>query len=545
MPRSWTDQEKALALKAAQQLDRSWSAIKQEVFADSSRTVGAIRKQVESLEANGVTAQGLDVNESDIEAQLNGASAVKEDGDEEGAVTEDADLRLNEDELNYFYLPAGMEWAGERLDEGTYFWQIRGEYYTCPESTWDAICGDYSEMGGNLTQKECARKYGIRYGILRLMLRRAGQFKASLPFSERTVLQAGSEEDFEDLEDAAIEIKERRLEERIRRRHVKHMKSRLRELEREQRTREEFLAGIAEVAPQIDVPSVPKIQLPSDDEADDWQGHLPTTDEHVGKLAWDDELWGENYDTDIGCQRLRAIGDAQAQWIAGQPGRCGVAYRTFVGDLVHALFGQTENDTRLDQDTRPAKVWAMLTESLIYSVNVLRPVTDLVVVMGAKGNHDGTVEFFQAMHLLKKLFEGEDDVHVVASPRRYNAFHVGETLHVLDHGKNVTRLTGWKAKAQADSTARETGQRAFAVESMSEEECYRHSNYIYTYYGHLHEREVSMQGAHHELRRLPAVCESDDYENSLRFHNHPVAEMYRLDDLGRLDTFKRCHVDQL
>lgn len=554
----WSDYETAKALRAARLYENQWVLIAALEFDDRNSTQLRLRVQRELEEPPADRIQPADYDVSLLieeepervvehiqnrpgrtyipEYLLSYAEDMEEPTDEP-PLTENADIRTNEDDLNHFYIPAGTYFEGEEVEEGQYVWKINGKFYHIARSAWDDICADYSEMGGDLTQKEIARKYGIRYSVLKRMLRRAGQFKASLPFSERAVLEADSEDEIQTLENKAIEVRERYLENRIQRRLQHRQKKRLLELEKEHRTRQRFLTRLADIASDIEVPDPPTLEVNNDNSGNSWRAHLPTTDEHIGLEVWGRETFGGNYDTDIGCMRLRSIAHARARWVAEQPGRCEVVYRTFIGDLIHALTGETEHGTQLDQDTRSARVWKMLIETLIYCINVLRPVCDKVVVIGSRGNHDGEISFFQAMYALKMVFEASDadDVEVRATPHRFSHYRVGDTLHILDHGYYMNKLSGWKAKSQAETTARATAGPDF-----------HGAQFIVSYYGHRHEREVTMAGAHHELRRLPPVCEVDDHATDLRYHSHAVADAFRLDDRGRLGAaHRRFWLDEL
>lgn len=417
-----------------------------------------------------------------------------------------------------------------------YVFTINGRLWQIERERMERICADYSVYGGGMTQAQLAREHGLPIEVVKRILAAYKQYRASLPFTRETVKEAAERGELDTLAEQAVEAQEAALERKIAQKQVERMRARLEQLESQEYVKRKFLAELERIIPQVHVAPVDILPPAFDREAtaqEKWAAHIPTTDEHIGKYVWEKEAFGDNYDSDISCQRLVTHAQHAARWIASQPGRCAVAYRTFLGDFFHALTGQTEHGTRLDQDTRSARVWAMGLEAAITSIQALARVAERVEVYGAMGNHDG-FSFFQFMHALKLALQADPRITVHVSPRRYSAFRVGTTLHVLDHGYGVGTLTGWKAKAQAEVVAREiAGQEYEGVEQ------------IYTYVGHLHEWSGASLGRHHELIRLPSLGESDEYETSLRFSTAPRAHVYRLDAQGRIETEYRIFAEAL
>lgn len=413
----------------------------------------------------------------------------------------------------------------------TYVFTINGKLWQIERERMERICADYSAYGGNLTQAQLAREHGLPVEVVKRMLAAYKQYKASLPFTRETIKEFAERQQLDALAEQAVEVQEAALERKIAQKQIDKMRSRLEQLESEEFVRKRFLEELERIVPTIRVE--PKARLWAPSEGGPWIAHVPTTDEHIGKYVWGEETFGDNLDTSLSCQRLVTHAEHAASWISGQPGRCEVAYRTFIGDFFHALTGQTEHGTRLDQDTRSARVWAKGLEAAVKSVLTLAQVADRVEVYGAMGNHDGFA-FYQFMHALQLALQNEPRVTVHASPKRYSAFRVGTTLHVLDHGYRVKELTGWKAKAQAEVVAREIGG-----------DDYQGAEHVYTYVGHLHEWSGASLGRHHELIRLPSLGESDAFETELRFPADPRAHLYRLDARGRIETEHRIFAEAL
>ena len=393
---------------------------------------------------------------------------------------------------------------------------------------WDLICRDYSSLGGDLSTAEVARKHGLPRRSLTQCLQSYGQFKASPPNCRERIGE--HKEDFTPLVAEAIENDENRFIGELERARDTEWRADYLKLKRESLTQDRIIVAAEKFATGWKVPALRSIKARA---GEDWEGHFPTADEHAGKYNWKQETFGEDLDTKETCRRLMFHAEQSVEWIAGQPGRCRVAHRSLVGDLFHALTGMTEHGTKLDQDTRSAKVLAMTMEALVYGVALLASAADHVHVRGSKGNHDG-FQFVFAMYALKAMCAPYKNVTVHVTPGYYTSFRVGSTLHVLDHGYRMGALGGWKAKAQAEVVAREVGGAD-----------YHGCEQIITYCGHLHEEARSQHGGHLKLIRLESLGEADDFETSLRYASQPAAHLFRLDKLGRISDERVLFRDRL
>ena len=410
---------------------------------------------------------------------------------------------------------------------GQFVFVVANKVRAVPFDRWDAICRDYSELGSNLTVAECARKHGIERGVLIRLLKAYGHFKASPPNCRERIEEHRA--DFAPLVAEAIENDEHRFIGQLERSRDTEWRKDYQRLKSEALVQDRIVQAATTFASGWKVPALRPIKVQKGEE---WEAHLPTTDEHAGKYNWADETFGEDLDTKETCNRLRAHAEQAAAWIAGQPGRCKVIHRSLIGDLFHALTGMTEHGTKLDQDTRSAKVLAMTMDALVYGIALLAGCADHVHVRGAKGNHDG-FQFVFAMYALKALCAPYKNVEVHVTPGYYTSFRVGTTLHVLDHGYRMGSIGSWKAKAQAELVAREVGGSD-----------YHGCEQIVTYVGHLHEEARSSNG-HLAIIRLESLGEADDYETSLRFGSQPAAHLFRLDDLGRISDERVLRRDRL
>lgn len=402
---------------------------------------------------------------------------------------------------------------------------VRGKLVKMPIDRWDSICRDYSDYGGGMTIAQVARKHGIPQPAVRRMLASYGQYHSSPPMSRERIAEA---EDLDPLVAEAIEAKEYRLIQRIERareqvieREHREMLKRLRDEERHTEAAKEIVEGLTVI-----VPSTPDTISGTEIVA----AHVPTTDEHIGSYVWGAESFGENLTADIAATMLRRHAGLVVDWL-GARGGVETVYRTFLGDLLHGR--ETEHGTRLDLDTREARVWSLALAAVVESVGALLQVARNVVVKLIAGNHDAhdTAKLRAAVQL---AFAGEPRVTVEPSPMRYAAFRVGDTLHVLDHGYRVGKSIPASAQVNAEVVAREVGGDDF-----------HNADWVYTYIGHLHQRAVQTLGEHHEIVRLPAFTESDHYSTEGRYPGRPAARAYLLDARGRHLEERVFHSDVL
>ena len=394
---------------------------------------------------------------------------------------------------------------------------------------WDEICRNYSRLGSDLSVAECARKHGLPREILARLFKAYGHFKSSPPNCRERIGEHKG--DFAPLVAEAIENDEHRFIGQLERAREQEWREDYMRLKRESVVQDKIVAAAGELATKW--PKLPALKLLKARSGEDYEAHIPTADEHAGKYNWADETFGEDLDTKETCARLRRHAEETVSWIRGQPGRCKAVHRSLVGDLFHALTGETEHGTKLDQDTRSAKVLMSTMEALVYGIGLLAGATDHVHVRGSKGNHDG-FQFVFAMYLLKALCAPYKNVTVYVTPGYYASFRVGTTLHVLDHGYRMGAIGSWKAKAQAEVVAREVGK-----------EDYHGCEQIITYVGHLHEEARSQHGGHLKLIRLESLGEPDDFETSLRYASQPAAHLFRLDQHGRISDERVLFRDRL
>lgn len=418
----------------------------------------------------------------------------------------------------------------ERLVEPDYRYDEDGDYYVFalngrtkvfPGEVWRRACEMYSEMGENKTLALVAEEINVPRPDLEVCFKKYQFFKSSQPFSHEEFMGLDEEE----ADERTLEVKRRRWRSRMQRKERADLLKRLEESEIREGNRKlllnslsaEFRELVGELAPPPSKPILPK----QADGAEPYVLHAPVADLHAGKMVWGEEGFGSNYDTNAAAGRLVKHAEMIAEYVERQQGRCKRIYLTDLGDMFHALNGQTENGTDLHQDTRPMKVWRKVSEAKIRCIELLRGYAEEIVVMGAPGNHDGVFHslFFHGIAL---RYLETPDVRVDDRVGRYNHFIEGRTIHLLDHGKHLGKLNSDKTRASLEREVR-------AVVG----EDYYSARHTVCYFGHLHEHEEAPQGGHMQMIRLPAFSETDDYETDRRYFSDPVAQLFRLDGEGR------------
>jgi hypothetical protein len=155
-------------------------------------------------------------------------------------------------------------------------------------------------------------------------------------------------------------------------------------------------------------------------------------DLHIGKLAWGDEVDGENYDSKIAEELLLAAVDDLLQKASGFP----IERILFpVGnDLLHTDTPEntTTRGTRQDVDTRPLAMFCRARDAMVKAIDRLMLVAPVDVIV-VPGNHDRE----NALRLgvvLDAWYRNTDRVHVDASPTLRKYVTYGVSLLGYTHG---------------------------------------------------------------------------------------------------------------
>lgn len=424
-----------------------------------------------------------------------------------------------EDDLMDYTVSRDPE-TGEPLK---YHFVVNGKIFPIPADTWERICELYSEQGANLTQKEVAREVGIGYPVLKRILRDAGQFKASLPFSRERIEQ----EDEDTLVEEALETKERQIMKKIQSRDRRKRDRELRRLKERYADEQRFVEQGRELMKGVQARPDP---LKEAGEGRPVRYIIPVPDAHVGAYGWREEKFGLDMDTDLACGRIRGFTDHSARWIRDEPGRAEVVDLCLLGDYYQGI--ETDHGTELDVDTREERVWAAGGEAALYAVERYREVAEEIHLRVVPGNHAPGDEYKLA-YGLQWAFEEADDVTIHVHPHKFDAFLVGRTQWILDHGYGVGSLEGWKAKAQAEVVAEQTSSPEQVVQWRR------------TLLGDKHTENVGDLGEHHKLIRLPAFTEPSEYATENRFAGTPEGFVFRLRPDGRRQRVERIKLREV
>lgn len=418
------------------------------------------------------------------------------------------------------------------IENNRVYWDINGETVSITEEDWAAIVAGYSREGYNNTKAHLAQEFDIPRSVLEVMLKRAGVYKASPPFTNERMEEA---EDLDDLVNATLEMKAHRYFVKLQRAELTALRKEVDELRTLENNRGKLARAFAEAAQDIEVPKASPKEKPryriraGKIVGGTFRVHATSADAHCGLLVWDRESWrGEDYDSDIGAERVKEHGVRTAEWIASQPGECEVCYLSDAGDIFHAT---PQNKTvsgkvSLQVDGRPRKVWEMVLRARMEAIEAIRQVAGRVEVRQVPGNHEGELAFF-LQDALRLRYDDTPDVTIHNTVNEQDWFVVGETMHLITHGSRIASLA-YKAKAAFEVMAREAAGDDFGKVKA-----------VKAYCAHLHSPEVKTQGRHMEIIRLPAMAETDDYAQSLYFIHTPEARLFRLAEDGEIDLEKR------
>ena len=217
------------------------------------------------------------------------------------------------------------------------------------------------------------------------------------------------------------------------------------------------------------------------------------TDHHFGKLAWNLETLGANYDSKIAVQvfnrAFHGVLDLSPYdyydeiWFV-------VGNDLFNADNSH---GTTTSGTQVESDIRHEKTWVITRTVITKAIEMLRHFTDKVKVVVVRGNHDFNATFHLG-DLLEVYFENYDDVEVNNRPstRKYERF--GASLIGYTHG---------------DKEKPESLPLLMAVECR---EIFGQTRFHEWHIGHIHQTKVIEKNGV-RVRVLPALCPPDAWHS--------------------------------
>jgi hypothetical protein len=196
--------------------------------------------------------------------------------------------------------------------------------------------------------------------------------------------------------------------------------------------KENLAAMMQEVADELSKSIKPLPAIPSPPENTSKLLNLYTlTDIHIGMLAWHEE-GGEDWDLKIAEETIIS---AFAHLIERSPG-AEVGFFNQLGDGVHSdgLIPATPTSGHvLDQDGRFHKIVRAVIRIFRSVVCMMLEKYPKVVVLMAQGNHDLASSVW-LQEWFSVLFEDNDRVKVVVSPKPYYAYQHGGVMLAFHHG---------------------------------------------------------------------------------------------------------------
>ena len=222
---------------------------------------------------------------------------------------------------------------------------------------------------------------------------------------------------------------------------------------------------------------------------DPYMLELPILDVHLGKLSWNDETHGGDYDLKIAGDDFTftvndlidkvTLANYQPEEIVFPIGQ----------DFFHFdnPFVQTTGGTQLDSDTRWQKMYRKGIELLIEATESLRKIAPLYIYW-VPGNHDMVLSYAAAI-TLQSVYAQSENVIVDASPtpRKYHLF--GKCLIGYAHG-------------------REEGKRIDTIMQLEAPEAWAVSEFREMHLGDLHHEETREEGGI-TFRRISSITAPD------------------------------------
>lgn len=186
------------------------------------------------------------------------------------------------------------------------------------------------------------------------------------------------------------------------------------------------MSGIAAAWKGLAEPVAPPPSLTLDD---DLLNVIPMGDPHFGMYAWAAET-GADFDLDIAERNLIAAVDHLVD-IAPPAKR---ALIVNLGDFFHAdsAFGTTTAGTRVDVDTRWAKVLRVGIRAMRRCIDRALEKHELVHVICEIGNHDSHAAVMLAL-CLAQYYEHEPRVTIDTSPAKFHWYRFGKVLIGVTH----------------------------------------------------------------------------------------------------------------
>lgn len=252
---------------------------------------------------------------------------------------------------------------------------------------------------------------------------------------------------------------------------------------------EEKLKSIAEEM-KNDIPQIKPFKQPKEYDKN-LMSITPMGDPHFGLYCWADEV-GEDFNIDIAKEDFCGA----VKYLVSQSPSSEKFIIANLGDFFHSDSnkGETTKGTRLDTDTRLAKVVRVGVSSIRTAIETALERHKTVEVINAIGNHDETLSLCLSI-LLSHVYENEPRVVVHDQPTR---------RHYITHGKVLIGVT------HGDKTKEANLPGLMATERPKD---WGNSKYRYWYRGHHHhDSKKEYNGA--TVEQFRTLAPNDEYSTS-------------------------------
>lgn len=428
-----------------------------------------------------------------------------------------------------------------------YIFVVNGEQVAWPKETWEAVVAYYSAEGANLTQQQIAQKFGANKQVVEACLRQYGHFKARPPVTREALRDAVVTGDTTPLMERAIEVAEHKFSAKLRDARMKHLERENLELRQELHQRGEVLTELRSLVKELaaELPKAgPVEKVTSERPGAPYVLHAPIFDPYIGLHTFFTRGWTTEYDTDIAVEFIRQHAIEMVRRIQQRPGTCEMVVLSLGGDLLHAIQGKTVAGRNMPTDRPDRFLVRAAVKAFKTWIDTVRPYTKQVLVLGIGGNHDGPLGELVVDFLAQHYADTEaNDVLVDDTPSKHAWFIVGDTLHVIDHGEAFGNVTTSGSLAVAERIARR----------VAGPDYYKVRRIVF-YVGHLHHREGARTPAldstdktqgHMEIIRVPVFCSASDYEEMLGFWNEQMADVFFLNERGRIADIARIYAEDM
>jgi hypothetical protein len=234
-------------------------------------------------------------------------------------------------------------------------------------------------------------------------------------------------------------------------------------------------------------------------------------DLHLGKLAWNEETKGGNWNVEIAEQTWKdAILDLQARAPQAEE-----AWLVVGNDFynVDNLDGSTTSGTPQDEDGRWQRTWRRGATLISWTIGVLRKKFPKVKVIVVYGNHDHQRSFYLGEYL-QAWFHEDDSVDIDNNPCSRKYFQWGNTGIGFTHGDRV------KTADLAHLCTTEARQ------------LWGNTKRFELHLGHLHQNIVKPLGGV-IIRWLPALCTPDAWHAKSGYTmSEKAAMLFEYDQTG-------------